>query len=141
MNVTDCNVGHPSERCMISALNLTDCNVGIRQDDELILEKHSRPLALPIDEMDDGHLGCSTCSQHAWGAEQLIRDLLDDELTEEMHIRFTSTKVKEVGRMSARWMFPVVHAWAEVNEAGRMCRSYSDETVGVLFSNFMCVLQ
>ena len=28
------------------------CYVGNRQDDELILEKHPRPFALPIDEMD-----------------------------------------------------------------------------------------
>ena len=30
----------------------------------------------------------------------------------------------------------MAHAWAEVNEAGRICRSYSDETRGFLFSNF-----
>ena len=159
LNFTDCNVGHPSEQCIVfcvefhglqrrhssgRCIDLCDtpdavcamveqlqfmtmvngfCDNGVLQnlydvDPPIEFRRlqrrasvrtmywfwrntrdHSLCPSMRWMHSSDGHLGCSTYSQHACSTEQLTRDLLDEELTEEMHIRFTPTKVKEVGRM------------------------------------------
>ena len=119
---------------------------GIRQDDVLILEKHPIP-ALPIDQRMHGseeHLGCSPYSQHACDTEHLIqRSSCRRTHRGDAHRVYPDQSERGWSRivgpnLTYDGCFSYFHAWPEEKEAGRICRSYSDVTVGVFFE-FLCV--